>query len=238
MGAGQLYCLVIKPFLCLLCWKLKGLMLLELELRLVLFAYADDILLVVQDPGDLVWVEACQTIYSPASSARVSWVKSSGLVVRNRWQVNSLPPTLQAIRWSVGPLLSLSVYLSATHPSPPENWQAKRECSYEVSHYEPVVLNVVAYNPSNGHKPTYAGLIYPRKQHEFTLYSSRYKQRAREPTSWKKLFHSGKERHMSRDRQTLLHSPKVYGMGIVVTSQFLLPITIPPNPSPPPPGIP
>ncbi|CAM5159861.1 unnamed protein product [Natator depressus] len=97
-------------------------MLLELELRLVLLAYADDVLLVVQDPGDLVRVEACQTIYSPASSARVNWIKSSGLLVRNRWQVNSLPPTLQAIRWSVGPLLYLSVYLSAMHPSPPEHW--------------------------------------------------------------------------------------------------------------------
>ncbi|CAM2118747.1 unnamed protein product [Caretta caretta] len=35
--------------------------------------------LVVQDPGDLARVEACQAIYSAASSARVNWVKSSGL---------------------------------------------------------------------------------------------------------------------------------------------------------------
>ncbi|CAM4546847.1 unnamed protein product, partial [Lepidochelys olivacea] len=37
--------------------------------------------------------------------------------------VSSLPPALQTIRWSAGPLLYLGVYLSATHPSPPENWQ-------------------------------------------------------------------------------------------------------------------
>ncbi|CAM4571413.1 unnamed protein product, partial [Caretta caretta] len=61
--------------------RLTGLVLREPELRLVLSAYADDVLLVVQDPGDLAQVEACQAIYSAASSARVSWVKSSGLAV-------------------------------------------------------------------------------------------------------------------------------------------------------------
>ncbi|CAM2106061.1 unnamed protein product [Caretta caretta] len=102
--------------------RLTGLALREPELRLVLLAYADDVLLVVQNPGDLAWVEACQTIYSAASSARVNWVKSSGLVVWDWWQASSLPPALQAIRWSMGLLLYLSVYLSATHPSPLENW--------------------------------------------------------------------------------------------------------------------
>ncbi|CAM4636817.1 unnamed protein product, partial [Lepidochelys olivacea] len=61
--------------------RLTGLVLREPELRLVLSAYADDVLLVVQDPGDLARVEACQAIFSAASSARVNWVKSSGLAV-------------------------------------------------------------------------------------------------------------------------------------------------------------
>ncbi|CAM2117671.1 unnamed protein product [Caretta caretta] len=74
--SGQLYTLAIKPFLCLLCRRLTGLVLREPELRLVLSAYADD---VIQDPSDLAWVEACQTIYLAASSARVNWVKSCGL---------------------------------------------------------------------------------------------------------------------------------------------------------------
>ncbi|CAM5154638.1 unnamed protein product [Natator depressus] len=100
-----------------------GLVLREPELRLVLSAYADDVLLVVQDPGDLARVEACQAIYLAASSARVNWVKSSGFVVGDWRQVSSLPPALQTIRWSAGPLLSLGIYLSATYPSPPENWQ-------------------------------------------------------------------------------------------------------------------
>ncbi|CAM2096422.1 unnamed protein product [Caretta caretta] len=60
---------------------MTGLVLREPELRLVLSAYADDVLLVVQDPGDLARVEACQAIYLAASSARVNWVKSSGLAV-------------------------------------------------------------------------------------------------------------------------------------------------------------
>ncbi|CAM2106708.1 unnamed protein product [Caretta caretta] len=62
---------------------MTGLVLREPELRLVLSAYADDVLLVVQDPGNLARVEACQAIYSAASSARVNWVKSSGLAVRD-----------------------------------------------------------------------------------------------------------------------------------------------------------
>ncbi|CAM2116131.1 unnamed protein product [Caretta caretta] len=61
--------------------RLTGLVLRELELWLVLSAYADDVFLMIQDPGNLAQVEACQAIYSAASSARVNWVKSSGLAV-------------------------------------------------------------------------------------------------------------------------------------------------------------
>ncbi|CAM2108446.1 unnamed protein product [Caretta caretta] len=91
--SGQLYTLAIEPFLCLLSRRLMGLALQEPELRLVLLASTDDVLLVVQDPGDLARVEACQAIYSAASSAQVNWVKSSGLVVEVWWQASSLPPT-------------------------------------------------------------------------------------------------------------------------------------------------
>ncbi|CAM2104930.1 unnamed protein product [Caretta caretta] len=122
--SGQLYALAIEPFLCLLRRRLTGLVLQEPELRLVLLAYADDMLLVVQDLGDLARVEACQAIYSAASSAWVNWVKSSGLAVRDWRQASSLPPVLQTIWWSAGPLLYLSVYLSAMHPPPPENWDS------------------------------------------------------------------------------------------------------------------
>ncbi|CAM2116049.1 unnamed protein product [Caretta caretta] len=83
--SGQLYALAIEPFLCFLCRRLTGLVLREPELWLVLSAYADDVLLVVQDPGHLALVEACQAIYSAASSTRVNWVKSSGLAVGD-WQ--------------------------------------------------------------------------------------------------------------------------------------------------------
>ncbi|CAM2100579.1 unnamed protein product [Caretta caretta] len=69
--SGQLYFLAIEPFLCLLRRRLTGLVLRELELQLVLSVYADDVLLVIQDPSDLARVETCQAIYSAASS---SWV--------------------------------------------------------------------------------------------------------------------------------------------------------------------
>ncbi|CAM2098328.1 unnamed protein product [Caretta caretta] len=61
--------------------RLTGLVLREPELRLVLLAYADDMLLVVQDPGDLAREEACQAIYSAAFSSQVNWGKSSGLAL-------------------------------------------------------------------------------------------------------------------------------------------------------------
>ncbi|CAM2104907.1 unnamed protein product [Caretta caretta] len=73
--SGQLYALAIEPFLCLLRRRLTGLVLQEPELQLVLSVYANDVLLVVQDPGNLAWVEACQAIYFAASSTWVNWVK-------------------------------------------------------------------------------------------------------------------------------------------------------------------
>ncbi|CAM2106395.1 unnamed protein product [Caretta caretta] len=121
--SGQLYALAIEPFLCLLRRRLTGLVLREPELQLVLSAYANDVLLVVQDSGNLARVEACQAIYSAASSTRVNWVKSSGLAVGDWRQASSLPPAVQTIRWSMGPLLYLGIYLSAMHPSPLENWE-------------------------------------------------------------------------------------------------------------------
>ncbi|CAM2096258.1 unnamed protein product [Caretta caretta] len=77
---GQLYTLAIETFLCLLRRRLTGLVLREPELRLVLSAYADDVLLAVQDPGDLAQVEACQAIYSAASSTQVNWIKNHRII--------------------------------------------------------------------------------------------------------------------------------------------------------------
>ncbi|CAM2111054.1 unnamed protein product [Caretta caretta] len=74
---------------------MTGLVLREPELRLVLPAYADEVLLVVQDPGNLARVEACQAIYSAASSTRVNWVKISGLAVGDWWQETSTDPTAE-----------------------------------------------------------------------------------------------------------------------------------------------
>ncbi|CAM2117672.1 unnamed protein product [Caretta caretta] len=71
---------------------MTGLVLQEPELRLVLSAYANDVLLVVQDPSDLARVEACQAIYSAASSSRV---KSSGLAVGDWRQETHTDPTAE-----------------------------------------------------------------------------------------------------------------------------------------------
>ncbi|CAM2104265.1 unnamed protein product [Caretta caretta] len=75
--------------------RLMGLVLREPELQLVLSAHADNVLLVVQDPGHPVQVEACQAIYSVASSARINWVKNSDLVCT----INPKKPLNQMVRF-------------------------------------------------------------------------------------------------------------------------------------------
>ncbi|CAM2106327.1 unnamed protein product [Caretta caretta] len=71
--------------------RLSGLVLREPELRLVLSVYTNDVLLVVQDPGDLPRVEACQAIYSAASSSRSTG--SRALAWWSGWLAGELPPT-------------------------------------------------------------------------------------------------------------------------------------------------
>ncbi|CAM2112548.1 unnamed protein product [Caretta caretta] len=89
-----------------------GLALREPELRLVLLAYADDVLLMVQDPGDLARVEACQAIYSAASSAWVNWVKSSGLVPL---VLNNLKRTVIECRYRFSGLAVRAFYSPYAH---------------------------------------------------------------------------------------------------------------------------
>ncbi|CAM2111179.1 unnamed protein product [Caretta caretta] len=97
---------------------MTGLVLREPELRLVLSAYADDVLLVVQDPGDLVRVEACQAIYSAASSARVNWVKNSGLAVGDWRQIKLVEIGWQEWReWLGLGQNTRGVKLAENHPS-------------------------------------------------------------------------------------------------------------------------
>ncbi|CAM5167175.1 unnamed protein product [Natator depressus] len=89
--SGQLYALAIEPFLCLLRRRLTGLVLREPELQLVLSAYADDVLLVVQDPGDLALGGMPGHLFG--SLLRLSqlgqelWLGGGGLVA------GKLPPT-------------------------------------------------------------------------------------------------------------------------------------------------
>ncbi|CAM2106415.1 unnamed protein product [Caretta caretta] len=73
--SGQLYALAIEPFLCLLRRSLTGFVLREPELWLVLLAYADDVLLVIQDPSNLARVEAIQQPPPPGStgSGALAW---------------------------------------------------------------------------------------------------------------------------------------------------------------------
>ncbi|CAM2111485.1 unnamed protein product [Caretta caretta] len=135
--SGQLYALAIEPFLCLLCRRLTGLVLWEPELWLVLSVYADDVLLVVQDPGDLARVEACQAIYSAASSARVNWVKSSGLAVGDwRQGLRDGSPQVPGALLPSGRGYSVD-FLQETHtdPTAEDSWRLEWGDGVYFSHF-------------------------------------------------------------------------------------------------------
>ncbi|CAM2112899.1 unnamed protein product [Caretta caretta] len=75
------------------------------------------------DPDDLVQVEACQAVYSAASSAWVNWVKSSGLVVGDGWQLaNSTAKTkpfyisASSVSSTIGSKCKERLHFSATNP--------------------------------------------------------------------------------------------------------------------------
>ncbi|CAM2119715.1 unnamed protein product [Caretta caretta] len=106
--SGQLYTLAIEPFLHLLHKRLTGLVPHEPEVRLFLAVYANDVVL---DPEDLVRVEACQAIYSAASSTQVNWVKSSGRVA------GELPPTRASAHLVERGSAALSWHLLFCHTS-------------------------------------------------------------------------------------------------------------------------
>lgn len=94
-------------------------MLWEPALQVVLLAYVDEVLLLVQDTGALAQVEACQAIYSAASShlGQELWPNGQG------WVAGKLPLT-RTLGHPVGQgqLLLLGIYLSATDPAPLQNW--------------------------------------------------------------------------------------------------------------------
>lgn len=79
---------------------------------MVLSAYADNVLIVAQNPSNVTGLETCQTVYSAAYSI---WVKSTG-----RWATShphSMPSSGRHVCYSI-----IGFYLSATNPSLLVNW--------------------------------------------------------------------------------------------------------------------
>lgn len=89
----QLHAIATEPFLCLLGNRMMGLFLWEPDLQMVLLAYADSMLLMVQEPASSTWV---------------SWVKDSGLMVGDGLKAGSLPFAVCAVLWGAVPLLCLA----------------------------------------------------------------------------------------------------------------------------------
>lgn len=116
MLSGQMCAIAIKPLLCLLHHKTMGLVLREPDSQVVLSVYANNVILITQETWH-GWRLAMPSIQ------QVNCIKSSGLTVRDEWQVSFLSPMFCAIQWGAGLLLYLGVYLSTTDPSVLENWR-------------------------------------------------------------------------------------------------------------------
>ncbi|CAM2100278.1 unnamed protein product [Caretta caretta] len=101
--SGQLYALAIEPFLCLLRRRMTGLVLREPELRLVLSAYADDVLLVVQDPGDLARGYLFGSLLRPSQLGQELWLGGGGLAA----DAAPYDDDLQALDDDFNPLLDI-----------------------------------------------------------------------------------------------------------------------------------
>ncbi|CAM2118849.1 unnamed protein product [Caretta caretta] len=131
--SGQLYTLAIELFLCLLCRRLTGWVLCEPELQVVLSAYADDILLIVQDLTDLSQVGdppgyLLGGLLHSSQLGQDLWPGGQGQMV-----ASSLPPVIQVVEFCD----------RSTHNEKATNMQNKM-CNYH-STWE-VIMNSPDFN--------------------------------------------------------------------------------------------
>jgi len=125
--SGQLYSLVIEPFLCRLRSKLQGILLPVLPQRppLVLSAYADDINVFIRDQADVDNLVESLKLYQKASSAKVNWDKSEAFLI-GHWTDRQTPKLPGNLGWGRQGLRVLGVFLG-NEEYERKNWEGVME---------------------------------------------------------------------------------------------------------------
>jgi len=90
--SGLLYVLAIEPLLFMLRNKLKGLTLPQCNNAFYLSAYADDVIVFINDSNDVEMLKEVVNDFKEISSATVNWGKSHALLV-GKWEA------IMAKRW-------------------------------------------------------------------------------------------------------------------------------------------
>ncbi len=110
--SGLLYSLAVKPLICRLRNRIKGLSLLTQAPPIVVSAYADDINVLVRDQEDIEVLRQSLATYERASSARVNWGKSEACLM-GRWSGEGSPKLPGNLQWGNRGLKVLGVYLGS-----------------------------------------------------------------------------------------------------------------------------
>lgn len=107
--SGMLYSLAIEPLLQKLRIHLKGLSFPDCNNSLHLSAYADDVIVFVNEKEDVIKLEKIVNDFKLVSSAKVNWRKSEAIMVGS-WS-GDLPALPGGLIWKRGGLKYLGVYL-------------------------------------------------------------------------------------------------------------------------------
>lgn len=110
--SGQLYSLVIEPFLCQLRKELTGILIPDLKsaFKVSLSAYADDVTVFIKSQDDVKVLTKIIGKYEKASSARVNWGKSEGYII-GKWEEVGLPKLPCGLHWGREGIKALGVFL-------------------------------------------------------------------------------------------------------------------------------
>lgn len=98
--SGQLYSPAIEPLLCRLRDQLRGFSMpgsCIFEQTLTLYAYADDVNILVSNQEDVRCLQKPLVVYEKITSARVNWAKSEALL--GQWRNRAVPIMLGGLEW-------------------------------------------------------------------------------------------------------------------------------------------
>ena len=107
--SGMLYSLSIEPMLCKVRDNIRGLHLKNFNKSHILSAYADDLIVIINNNEDIKKLEQIVIDFGTLSAAKVNWEKSEALAV-GKWE-EGLPSLPGGLTWKKDGLKYLGVYV-------------------------------------------------------------------------------------------------------------------------------